>query len=147
MSNDEDKNMNIQDIMNQEKAKSKIHQLDERTINVIIANKAKGSDEEFKKTMNSVYNSDEYKTKKSNTSKSMWARPGFKEAQIEAIRNGWTEEKRLARSKKMSGIKKPPETIAKMRKPKEKRECPHCGTKVAPNMFFRHHNDNCKLKK
>ena len=29
---------------------------------------------------------------------------------------------------------------------KEKYECPHCRKSIAPNMFYRYHGDNCKLK-
>lgn len=29
---------------------------------------------------------------------------------------------------------------------KKKYECPHCQKSIAPNMFYRYHGDNCKLK-
>lgn len=46
----------------------------------------------------------------------------------------------------LSGKPKSEEHKAKMRKPKVKSPCPHCGLMCAPNTLSRFHGENCKHK-
>lgn len=45
---------------------------------------------------------------------------------------------------KMTGKVRSEETKEKMRKPKNRYECKCCGKMIAPNIFYKYHNDNCK---
>lgn len=55
---------------------------------------------------------------------------------IEALRN----------SEKMKLRWKDPVKLAKLKGPKKKTPCPHCGLEVAPNIMSRYHGDNCKQR-
>ncbi len=74
-----------------------------------------------------------------------------KKRQSDALKGRiFTEEhlQKLRKPNKDASNKKQPkseEHKANMRKPKEKLECPKCHKLVAPNMFHRWHNENCKL--
>jgi hypothetical protein len=66
------------------------------------------------------------------------------EAIKEAYKDGFSEEHRNRISKALSGRVIPEEVKEKMRRPKPKYECPHCGKIGGGPVMKRHHFDNCK---
>jgi hypothetical protein len=98
------------------------------------------------------------------TSKSFQPKPWNKGMKFEFVPKSETHRKNIAKAlrgkkrqphseevkKKISlggkGLKKSEETKQKMRKPKARIECIHCGKISAPNIIKRFHLDNCKKK-
>jgi hypothetical protein len=168
----EDKKMNLQDILNQEKAKSKIHKLTERQINHSIAGQEREHDEVYKEKMAKIQASTEYKEKLSNHSKEKWQDKSFKTKRDRSLKE-WasSEERRKQVSEQMSGK---PKSVSQKKKMSEAQKafnqtkegkrlikqradaqrgiarkkvvCPHCGKEGGEGIMIRWHFDNCKHK-
>jgi hypothetical protein len=138
-----------------------------------VANRRKAEDPRWKKSMETVQASKEYKEKVSKTSKEKWQDPTFRNKRQKSL-DPWakSDERREQVKQQMSGKKKSashkknmsqsqkdfyktPEgkkaLASKSSKQKGQKRpiviCPHCGKTGADRIMGRWHFDNCKHRK
>lgn len=147
----------LQDLLDEQKALSKLHKLSERQINSTIANR-------LNRERNSEANRGRPKTKEQIEKRRASMPDQTGENNPFYGKSHKTETKAKISAKKKGsvpvnkGTKHTDEALEKMRKPRseegkmnmrgprEKRTCPHCGKEGAGGNMGRYHFDNCKNK-
>jgi hypothetical protein len=74
--------------------------------------------------------------------------PRYVSGELVGVNKGRTfsDETKCLWSSQRKGVPKTEDTRQKMRKPKPRVTCPHCGKEGGANTIRRYHFDNCKLK-
>lgn len=173
VSDDEDKKMNIQDILNQEKTNSKIHQLTEAQVNYKISNKENWNDPEYREKMRLAQSDPNYKKRASEQAKTRWQDNEFKKKREQSL-NAWAKSDKRRQQVSEQFKNKPKSQTHKENMAKSQQEfyktpagkkalrskslkqkgvkrpivtCPHCNKQGADRIMGRWHFDNCKHKK